>query len=94
GSFNNWTLEKMTYDATEKIYYLEKSVNLTGPTVEYKIARRADWKPYELQFDGQTYNAGYGMQATFVSPKTGAVTLVFRYDPKFSILTCQLKEEE
>lgn len=93
-SFNNWTLEKMTYDTTEKIYYLEKSVTLIDPNVQYKMARNKDWKPYELQFDGQTYNAGYGMQATFVSPKTGAVTLVFRYDPKFSILTCQLKEEE
>jgi len=93
GSFNNWTLEKMTYDATENIYYLEKSVTLADPNVQYKMARNADWKPYELQYDGQTYNAGYGVQATFVSPKTGAVTLVFQYDPKFSILTCKLKED-
>ena len=93
GSFNNWTLEKMTYDATENIYYLEKSVTLTDPNVQYKMARNVDWKPYELQYDGQTYNAGYGVQATFVSPKIGAVTLVFQYDPKFSILTCKLKED-
>ena len=94
GTFNNWALEKMTYDATNNIYYLEKSVTLTDHTVQYKMARKTDWKPYELQFDGQTYNAGYGVQATFVSPKIDAVTLVFQYDPKFSVLTCKLKEEE
>jgi len=94
GSFNDWkTPEKMTYDASENIYYLEKSATVTDPNVQYKIARSTDWKPYELQYDGQTYNAGYGVQATFVSPKTGEVTLVFQYDPKFSILTCKLKEE-
>jgi len=94
GTFNNWALEKMTYDATNNIYYLEKSVTLTDHTVQYKMARKTDWKPYELQFDGQTYNAGYGVQATFVSPKINAVTLVFQYDPKFSVLTCKLKEDE
>lgn len=89
GNFNNWTLERMTYDGTSKVFRFERVVNLTDRNVYYKIARRPDWKPYELQFDGRIYNAGYGVNAHFTAPRTGMVRLVFKYDPKLSILTCE-----
>lgn len=91
GTFNNWKLEKMTYNPESGAYVLEKEVNLANATVEFKIARSTDWKPYELQYDGKSYNAGYGVNARYVAPKTGQVRLKFTFDPRFSILKCEVK---
>jgi len=90
GSFNGWRLEKMTKQDSG-VFTLEKDVNLANATIEFKIARSTDWKPYELQFDGKNYNAGYGINARYVSPKTGQVRLLFTFNPRFSVLKCEVK---
>ncbi|PLV60445.1 hypothetical protein AS005_04005 [Thermotoga sp. KOL6] len=88
GNFNNWTLEEMTYQNGK--FVLETGCFVTsGQTIEYKIARNSDWIPYEEQFDGVSYNAGYGENAVFVADKDG--TLVIEFDPRFSLLKAYVK---
>ena len=93
GEFNNWSLTKMKekIENGEKVYYLEVDYEMEkGEKVEYKIARNTDWKPYEEQFDGKKYNAGYAQNALYVATKSGS-TLEIRFYPKYSILEAEIK---
>lgn len=89
GEFNNWQLAPMNKIDGKFVYTLEISVN-QGDSFYYKIARNLDWKPYEEQFDGKNYNAGYGQDAYFVADKSGT-SIVIEYDPKLSILKAYVK---
>ncbi|WP_048810869.1 hypothetical protein [Thermotoga petrophila] len=83
GDFNNWTLEEMTYQDGKFVLNTGRTVS-SGETIQYKIARNTDWTPYEEQFDGTSYEAGYGKNATFTADKDG--TFVIEFDPKTSTL--------
>jgi len=88
GDFNNWAPEKMTLQDGKFILNTGYTIS-SGETVNYKIARSEGWKPYEEQFDGTSYNAGYGMDATFTADKDG--TLVIEYDPRTSTLQARVE---
>ena len=93
GEFNNWSLVEMNekIENGDKVYYLEVNYEMEkGEKVEYKIARNTDWKPYEEQFDGKKYNAGYAQNALYVATKSGS-TLEIRFYPKYSILEAEIK---
>ncbi|WP_083638888.1 MULTISPECIES: hypothetical protein [unclassified Thermosipho (in: thermotogales)] len=89
GDFNGWSLEKMEKIDGKFVYELNIDVN-KGDSFKYKIARGIDWKPYEEQFDGKNYNAGYGQDALFIADKSGS-SLYIEFDPKFSILNVYVK---
>ncbi|PLV57209.1 hypothetical protein AS006_02640 [Thermotoga sp. SG1] len=88
GDFNNWAPEEMTLQDGKFILNTGYTIS-ASETVKYKIARSEDWKPYEEQFDGTSYNAGYGMDATFTADKDG--TLVIEYDPRTSTLQARVE---
>lgn len=89
GDFNDWTLTKMTKNGEKFVYEASKDV-YKGDSFYYKIARNTDWKPYEEQFDGKNYKAGYGQDAYFVADKSGS-SIVVEYYPKLSILKAFVK---
>ncbi|MDK2886861.1 MAG: hypothetical protein PWP54_1439 [Thermosipho sp. (in: thermotogales)] len=89
GEFNNWTLSIMAKDGDKFVYEIEKEVSV-GDSFYYKIARSSDWKPYEEQFDGKNYNAGYGQDGYFIADKSGS-SIVVEYYPKLSILKAFVK---
>ena len=84
GDFNDWDLTMMIKDGEKFVYKITKDVN-KGDSFYYKIARNTDWTPYEEQFNGKNYNAGYGQDAYFVADKAGS-SIVIEYYPKLSIL--------
>ncbi|MBO8161836.1 MAG: hypothetical protein H0Z24_09420 [Thermosipho sp. (in: Bacteria)] len=89
GDFNSWSLAKMSKVGEKFVLTIDKEVN-AGDSYYYKIARNTDWKPYEEQFDGKNYNAGYGQDALFIADKAGS-SIVVEYDPKYSILRAYVK---
>jgi hypothetical protein len=89
GEFNDWTLSIMTKSGEKFVYEIEKEVS-TGDSFYFKIARNTDWKPYEEQFDGKNYNAGYGQDGYFIADKSGS-SIVVEYYPKLSILKAFVK---
>ncbi|WP_287925396.1 ABC transporter substrate-binding protein [Kosmotoga pacifica] len=91
GEFNNWTLSKM--EKVGEKYILRISINVDeGDSYYYKIARGTDWRPYEEQFDGKDYDAGYQEDAYFVAGQAGNL-LVIEYYPKLSILSAHVETD-
>lgn len=84
GDFNSWTPTVMERKEELFVYTVERSGN-EGDTVKYKIARSNTWKPYETQYDGKHYHAGYGQDAIFTADSTYSELMII-YDPKFSLL--------
>ena len=89
GAFNSWQLKPMKADSGKYIYEVKYTIK-KGENMEYKIARNTDWKPYEEQYDGKHYHAGYNVNASFVADKD-ATLLIITYDPKYSLLKMEAK---
>ncbi|QTA38082.1 hypothetical protein JYK00_00595 [Thermosipho ferrireducens] len=87
GDFNDWAHEAMTFQAGKFVYTVEYYISESKDPIKYKIARGTNWLPYEEQFDGKNYNAREKQDGVFLPTVSGTVTLVFEYDPEFSILT-------
>uniref|UniRef100_A0A7C5U5M9 Uncharacterized protein n=1 Tax=Fervidobacterium nodosum TaxID=2424 RepID=A0A7C5U5M9_9BACT len=87
GEFNNWNLSngEMAWDNTNKVFkYTLKDFNATKKTYPFKVTRNVgDWKPWEFNYDGKKYDAGYD-NATLQLEETGTVDITITFDPKTS----------
>ncbi|MGC8902345.1 MAG: hypothetical protein ACP5KD_03200 [Fervidobacterium sp.] len=89
GEFNNWNLStgEMTWDETRQVFvYTLSNFNATKKDYQFKVTRNVrDWKPWEFNFDGKKYDAGFD-NAKLSLEGTGTVDIEITLNPKYSLI--------
>lgn len=89
GEFNDWKPSngEMVWDETKGAYtYILSNFNATKREYQFKVTRNVvDWKPWEFNFDGKKYDAGFD-NAILTLERTGIVDITIIFNPKYSLI--------